>query len=89
MPWVIGIYMGVFYSYRREVRVARFGISGQFSGALDSEASDGWASRFLFICLLTYLFVASMRSPIVHLIHNVYEKDFIHACRASVYVCKL
>ena len=25
--------------------VARFDIDGQFSGALDSEASDGWASR--------------------------------------------
>ena len=31
--------------------VARFDIDGQFSGALSSEASDEWASRFLFICL--------------------------------------
>ena len=34
--------------------VARFDIDGQFSGALSSEASDGWASRFLFICVLIY-----------------------------------
>ena len=32
--------------------VARFDYDGQFSVALDGEASDEWASRFLFICLI-------------------------------------
>ena len=31
--------------------VARFDISGQFSGALGSEASDEWASRFYLYAL--------------------------------------
>ena len=34
--------------------VARFDIDGQFSGALSSEASDEWASRFLFICSYSF-----------------------------------
>ena len=36
----IDIHIGVKFG------VARFDIIGQFSGALGSEASDGWASRF-------------------------------------------
>ena len=36
--------------------VARFYNGGQFSGALNREASDEWASRFLFICLMYLIF---------------------------------
>ena len=42
---------GVIYPYRREVRSCSFQQHGQFSGALDSEASDGWASRFVYMRL--------------------------------------
>ena len=42
----IGIHIGVKFG------VARFDYDRQFSGALDREASDEWASRFLFICLV-------------------------------------
>ncbi len=51
------------YSYRREVLSCSFRHHGQFSGALDSEASDEWASRFLFICTLKLLFITSMPKP--------------------------
>ena len=45
--------------------VARFDYSRQFSGALSSEASDEWASRFyLYAFWINYLLKTSMRSPI-------------------------
>ena len=51
-----GYMLGLIYSYRREVRSCSFRQVRQFSGALSSEASDGWASRFLFICVLFSFF---------------------------------
>lgn len=47
-------YMGSNISYRREVRSCSFRQHGQFSGALDSGASDGWASRSLFVCVIFF-----------------------------------
>lgn len=43
--WVTIIHIGVKFG------VARFDTIRQFSGALNGEASDEWASRFLFICI--------------------------------------
>ena len=44
--------LGRVYHIGVKFGVARFDNGGQFSGALNCEASDGWASRFLFICLI-------------------------------------
>ena len=43
--------LGRVYHIGVKFEVARFDIDGQYSGALDSEAGNGWASRSLFICL--------------------------------------
>ena len=58
--------------------VARFDYDGQFSGGLDREASDEWASRFLFICVLDFLynFDAGASSYII-LITVMMETKFI------------
>ena len=45
--------------------VARFDYSRQFSGALNREASNRWASRSVFICFWKANIKISMRSPIV------------------------
>ena len=42
------------YSYRREVRSCSFRQHGQFSGALNRGASDGGASRSLFVCVIFF-----------------------------------
>ena len=47
MIYIIGVKFGV----------ARFDYSGQFSGALSSEASDEWASRFYLYASLNYLLI--------------------------------
>ena len=58
------------YIYRREVRSCSFRQYGQFSGALSSEASDEWASRFLFIWFMLssyYNFDAKPHRTLKHL----------------------
>ena len=42
---------GLFKHIGVKFGVARFDYSGQFPGRLIGEASDEWASRFLFICV--------------------------------------
>ena len=54
--------LGRVYHIGVKFGVARFDIDGQYSGALDSEAGNEWASRSLFICL-EILLIFSMPEP--------------------------
>ena len=55
--------LGRVYHIGVKFGVARFDIDGQYSGALDSEAGNGWASRSLFICLEIFFIFFSMPEP--------------------------
>ena len=59
--------LGRVYHIGVKFEVARFDIDGQYSGALDSEAGYGWASRSLFICLEIFFFFFRCRSPTVQI----------------------
>ena len=50
--------------------VARFDNEGNFQDALSSEASDEWASRFLFICTWYTIFNFDAK-PVVHSINKI------------------
>ena len=56
---------GLFKHIGVKFGVARFDYSRQFSGALNREASNRWASRSVFICFWKANIKISMRSPIV------------------------
>ena len=49
---------------------------GNFQDALNREASDEWASRFLFICVLESPFELRCRSPIVQILNTMIKKVF-------------
>ena len=55
--------LGIVYHIGVKFGVARFDIDGQYSGALDSEASNRWASRSLFIYLVFFYFFDAGAPP--------------------------
>ena len=69
--WVTNIHIGVKFGF------ARFDNRGNFQDALDREASDEWASRFLFICTCDSLLINFDAKP--HRTNFMYyEEDRIY-----------
>ena len=76
------------YSYRREVRSCSFRQHGQFSGALNRGASDGWASRSLFVCVIFFFLNFDAGVPSYKYIHYD-EESIVSVCNAYMHLCKL
>ena len=64
--------LGRVYHIGVKFGVARFDIDGQYSGALDSEAGNGWASRSLFICLEIFFIFFDAGAPPYKYIQQFY-----------------
>ena len=80
--------LGRVYHIGVKFGVARFDIDGQYSGALDSEAGNGWASRSLFVCVIFFFLNFDAGVPSYKYIHYD-EESIVYACNAYMHLCKL
>ena len=61
---------------------------GNFQDALNSGASDGWASRSLFVCVIFFFLNFDAGVPSYKYIQYD-EENFVYACNADMHFCKL